>query len=142
MRTVVAAHHLIVVAAIFGRRERSTAGAVVISRNRKRPVAERIIVRTQQLRRRLSFSGRVQPIVMVARDTHVLATGAGHELPDTDGAGARFRAAVKSRFDRRERNEFRWETSATKDSFHRRAIVFAAQQPLAEALSQAFLNAQ
>ncbi len=79
---------------------------------------------------------------MVARDAHVLLAGASRELPDSHRARARFGAAVEAGLDRRQRHQFRRQTSAAEDSFHRRAVVLAAQQAFAETLAQALLHAQ
>src|SRR5260370_24011060 len=106
-RSLVVLNHLRVVATVNSRGARHSTGPVIVCRDRKRPVAARVVVGAEQFGGGDGLAIRVQAIVMGARDLHVVLSGTTRELPDSNRARTRARTAVEARLDLREGHEFR-----------------------------------
>src|SRR5579862_8322136 len=96
MWPVIVPQHLRVIAAGCFGRARGARSAVVVCGYRERPIAQRIVVVAQQLRRGLGFEGRIEAVVMAAANRHVMLAGGTGELPNAKRAGAGTRAALEA----------------------------------------------
>src|SRR5208282_1854551 len=85
-RPLVAGFDTLVVVVVGGGGARHPGGSIIVGRDRKRPVAELGVIAAQQLGRGLGLAHRVEPIVVVARNLHIMAAGRARKLPNPDRA--------------------------------------------------------
>ncbi len=116
-------------------------GAVVVRRQRQRPAAEHPVVVGEQLGRGLGRAEWVEAIVHRAVDAHVTPAGRAHELPQACGADLRVRGRVERRLDVRQHRQLRGQPQIRQCLGDVRLPGAGADQPRAEAVRLAQLEA-
>ena len=116
-------------------------GAVVVRRQRQRPAAEHPVVVGEQLCRGLGGAERVEAIVHRAVDAHVTPPGRAHELPQACGADLRVGGRIERRLHVRQHRQLRGQPQIRQCLRDVRLPGAGADQPRAEAVRLAQLEA-